>query len=116
MRDAFAVRLVQRVGNLNGVLQHLLRRQRAFQQPLRQRLAFQILHHQEIDPVLVADVVEGADVRMIQAGDGASFALESLAQFGAVRKMRGQNLDRDDAIEARVAGAVHLAHPARANG
>ena len=30
MRDAFAVRLVQRVRDLDGVLQHLLQRQRAF--------------------------------------------------------------------------------------
>ena len=33
-----------------------------------------------------------------------------------VRKMRRQNFDGDDAVQARVAGAVHLAHPARANG
>ena len=63
--------------------------------------------------VLMAGVVERADVRMIQAGDGLCFALEALAQFGAARKMRGQNLNSDDAVEARVAGFVHLAHAAR---
>ena len=80
------------------------RRQRTFQQPLRERLAFEIFHHQIIGSVLVADVVEGADVGMIQAGNGFCFALESLAQFGAVREMIGQNFDGDDAIEAGVAG------------
>jgi hypothetical protein len=43
--DAFAVGFVQRIGNFDGELQHLLQRERAFQQPLRQRLAFQVLHH-----------------------------------------------------------------------
>ena len=61
----------------------------------------------------MARVVERADVRMIQAGDGFRFALEPLAQFGAVSEMRGQNFNRDGSIEARVAGFVHLAHSAR---
>jgi hypothetical protein len=52
---------------------------------------------------------------MIQAGNGARFTLESFAQFGTIRKMRWQNFDGDDAVETRVAGAVHLAHSARAN-
>ena len=113
MRDAFAVSLVQRVGNLDGVLQHLLHRQRTFLQPLRERLAFEIFHHQKINSVLMADVVEGADVRMIQAGDRFCFALESLAQFGTISKMRRQNFDGDDSIEAGIAGFVNFAHSAR---
>ncbi len=55
-------------------------------------------------------------MRMIQAGDGFCFALEALAQFGAAREMRGQNFDRDDAIEARVTRFVHFSHSARADG
>ena len=109
----FAMRLVERVGNLDGVLQHLFQRQRTFQQPLRQRLAFEIFHHQEINAVLLADVVERADVRMIQAGDGLRFALEPLAQFGTICKMRRQNLDGDNSIEAGIAGFVDLAHATR---
>jgi hypothetical protein len=35
----------------------------------------------------MAKVVDGADMGMIQAGDGASFALKSIAQIGAVRQM-----------------------------
>ena len=92
MRDAFAMRLVQRIGNLDRVLQHLLQRQRTFQQSLRQRLAFEIFHHQKIDFVLMASVVERADVRMVQAGDGLCFALESFAQFGTVGEMSRQEL------------------------
>ncbi len=85
-------------------------------QPLRERLAFQILHHEEINPVLVAGVVERADVGMVQTGDGFCFALEALAQFRAASEMSGQNIYRDGSIEAGIAGFVHLAHSARTNG
>jgi hypothetical protein len=32
----------------------------------------------------MADVVEGADARMIQASDGARFAFKTLTQFGSI--------------------------------
>ena len=82
-------------------------------QSLRERLAFEIFHHQEINFVLMARVVERADVGMIQAGDGFCFALEALAQFGAVGEMSRKNFDGDDSIEARIAGFVNLAHSTR---
>jgi hypothetical protein len=113
--DTLAVRLVQRVGNLDGELQYLLYRQRTFLQPLRQRLAFQILHYEEINSVLMADVVEDADVWMIQAGDGLCFALKSLAQLGTIGKMRRQNFDGNNAIQTRIPGFINLAYSARTN-
>ena len=109
------MRLVQRIGNLDRELQHLLDWQRTPLQSLRERLALDIFHHQKINVVLESRVVKRADVRMIQAGDGFCFALKSLAQFRAVGEMRGQNFNRDGAIEARVAGFVHFAHSARAD-
>ncbi len=116
MRDAFAMGFVQRVGNLDCKLQHLFRRQWTLLQTLRERLALQILHHQKISSILMAGVVERADVWMIQAGDGLCFAVEALAQIGAVGKVGGENLDGDDAIEACVPGAIHLSHSARTDG
>ena len=52
---------------------------------------------------------------MIQRGDGARLALEALAGVRIVGDVRGQDLDRDGAIESRVARLVDLAHPARAD-
>ncbi len=45
-----------------------------------------------------------------------AFASRSMRCFnsGLGRKMRGQNLDRDRAVEPCVLGAIHLAHAARA--
>jgi len=115
VRDSLAVRLVERVGDLDGVLQNLFERKRTFLEAFRQRLPFEMLHHQEISAVLVPDVVEGADVRMVQAGDGASFALEALAQFGSIGKVIRKDFDGNGALQTRIAGAVHLTHPTRTN-
>ena len=101
MRDALLVRGVERIANLRGILQRLIERQRAFQ-----RRALDVLHHQ----VIRSDIVQLADVGMIQRRDGARLALEAFAEFGL------GDLDRDDAIQARVVGFVHLTHAARADG
>jgi hypothetical protein len=45
VRYSLAVGFVERVGNIDGVLQDLIDRQRTFFQALGQRLAFQRLHH-----------------------------------------------------------------------
>src|SRR5215469_6381542 len=47
---------------------------------------------------------------MIQRRDGARLALEALGEFAL------GDLQRDDAVQARIAGLVNLAHPARADG
>ena len=66
----------------DGDLERLIQWQRPLLQPLRQRLPVEILHNQEVDPVLAPDVEEGADVRVVQGGDGAGLALEPLFQIG----------------------------------
>ena len=59
--------------------------------------------------VIRTDVVDLADVRMIQRGDGASFLLKPRAMLAL------EPLDGDDAIQACVASLPDLAHAARAN-
>ena len=54
----------------------------------------------------MADVVQHADMGMIQRCYGASFALEAIA-------VRGENLESDGALEPGIARLVHLAHTAR---
>ena len=82
MDDPFTVRLIERVRNLNSVFESLVEGERAFSQQVRKRLTFDVLHHDEIQAVLSTDIVEGTDVRMVQARDGPRLALESLAERG----------------------------------
>ena len=88
MHYSAAMRFVQRVGDLHSVLENLLQRQRAFLQPLGQRFPFDALHHQITDPVLATNIVQHADVRMIQARDGLRFAFKSLLANRIRRELR----------------------------
>ena len=115
MCNALAMGFVERVGNLDGIAQHLIQRQRAFLQMLRQGFTFDVLHHEIVGSVLMANIVENADVRMIQTGNGSRFALEALAKLLPARVVVWKDFDGDDAVETRIAGAIHLTHSSRSN-
>jgi hypothetical protein len=114
MDDSLGMRGLQRARDLDGILQQLGNRQSALFEPLRQRLAFQKLHDEIIDLALATDVMQRADVRMVERRDGFGLALQALAQAGRARHARGQNLQGDGAAQALVARAIHFAHAARA--
>ena len=50
---------------------------------------------------------------MIERGQHLRFALEAREPFGIKGEAVGQDLERDVALERRVARAIHLAHAAR---
>ena len=77
-----------------------------------ERLALEELHDEIVGPVLVPDVVECADVRVLERGDRLGLALEAGLQLGIGV---GQDLDRDGPIEAGVVRAVDLAESAGAD-
>ena len=86
----------------------------AARKAIGQRFAVQVLHDEEVDAPLTTHVVERADVRVVQAGDGFRFAFETLAQFRIRCQVPGQYLDRDHTIQPGISGLVDLAHPAGA--
>ena len=51
---------------------------------------------------------------MVQPGDDAGLSIQTLAELRRAGKTLGNDFERDDAPEARVDGAVHLSHAARA--
>ncbi len=114
MHDTRAMGDLQSFCDFNSNLQQLRERQRAPAQAIGERLAVEELHNQEVGAVLRTDVVQMTDVRMIQRGNGTSFAFETLLEFRIGGKMSGENLDGDCAIKARVFRPVHLAHSAGA--
>ena len=84
--------------------------------PFGQRLAIEVFHHQEVDAVLTPDIVQRANVRMAQRGDGAGFAVEALAELRVAGGVREQDFDRDGAFQAGVASFVNFPHSASATG
>ena len=82
--DARAMRLVERVGDLDRVVQDAWSSGSApFGEPVGQRLALEYSMTRKSMLVLPADVVERADVRMIERGDRPRLALEPLARAAA---------------------------------
>jgi hypothetical protein len=65
-----------------------------------------VLHDEEVDGVFAADVVEGADVGMVEAGDGSCFAFEALGEAALAY------LDGNGSVQPSVAGFVDFAHAA----
>ena len=65
--------------------------------------------------VVRADVVEVADVRMVEGGDRAGFALEALAPLLVAGQLFRQDFDGNQAIEPGVARLIDLAHAAGAD-
>src|SRR5712692_9495030 len=112
MRDAFRVSGLQGVGDLDTQLQQLAGREGLGGDAVLQRLPFQKLHDDEGPAFIFADVVDGADVGVVEGGGGARFALEALERLAIARKLLGQKLQGDAAAEARVFGLVNHAHAA----
>ena len=79
-------------------------------------LALDQLHREEPAAAVLLDRVDGDDVGVVERGEGARLTLEAGQALGVLRHRRREHLDRDVAPELRVRGAVHLAHPARADG
>jgi hypothetical protein len=81
-----AVRAREGARDLDRVTERKRQREGSLLQSRGERLAFEILHHQVVDAVLLPDVVEMADVRIAQAGDRAGLSLEALPPFGVCGK------------------------------
>src|SRR5271156_2259704 len=77
-----------------------------------QRLALEILHHDVGFAVIVADFVDGADIRVIQRGCGFSLALEAAEGLRIFGYIVGEEFQGYEAIELDVLGLEDYAHPA----
>src|SRR5215831_7871106 len=97
MCDSLPVRSIQRIEDLSRVFHRLY-----YRQWTSQRVALDELHHQ----IIGTDVVEMADVWMVQRRYYPRFLRESLAEAHSA------HLDCDLAREPRVSGPVDLAHAA----
>jgi hypothetical protein len=79
--------------------------------PLLEGLAFEQLHRDERR--LRADIVDGADIWMVQRGRSPGLPLETLESRRRRRRGAvGQNLDCHHTVETRVQCPIHFAHPA----
>ena len=116
VHDAGAVCPVDCRADLDGDVERVVHRQlRRTTEPGFEGFPFEKLEDQIVELAVAADVMDGADVRIVQRRDDAGFLLEALARFRIGRQRAGQDLDGHRAIQPGVTGAVDLAHAARAD-
>src|SRR6201999_2271931 len=76
--------------------------------------AVEKFHGDEGATIVGADVVDGADVWVIESGGGAGFALKAIESLRILSEIVGKKFECDEAAEARVFGFVDYAHSATA--
>ena len=84
---------------------------RPFLKTLFQSVALDQFHHEEVNAVLFADVVECADVRMVQAAHSFGFTLEAFTALRVGGQLFGKNFDGHRSVQTRIGCAIHLSHP-----
>src|SRR5690348_14351328 len=80
-----------------------------------QRNPIQELHHDESFVLVLPDVVNGANVGMIQSRGGLRLALKSGQGLWVAEDLIGQELEGNKAMQAGVLGLVHHSHASAAN-
>ena len=110
--DSLGVRRIQRVGNLDAQRQDGLRLHRPAADAVLQRHPVQVLHHQKRLIAVLADLVNGADVGMVEGRGGARLAAEAFQRLRVLRHVIGQELQSHEAAKFSVFGLVDDTHPA----
>ena len=112
VNDALFVCGFQGFRDLSRNLEGVVGGDRPARDPLRERLALDELQDQEGDLADLFEAVDRADVRMIERREDLGLPSEPRQPLRVDREGARQCLDRNGAIQPRVASAVDLAHPA----
>src|ERR1035441_7965828 len=114
MHHAFVMRCGKPLGELRRIFDRLPLRHRGVVHFFAQGLTVEKLADHIRRSLVLPDVVHAENVGMIQRRDRARFLLEAPQPVGITRKRLRQNFDGYLAVEARVAGTIHLSHAAGA--
>jgi hypothetical protein len=114
MRNALRVRGFECFGDLDSESEQVVGTRRPLGDALLERHAVEVLHDNAGAAVLLADVVDGADVRVVQGGRGTRLPFEPPEGVRVARDGFWQKLERHESAQASVFGLVHHAHPAAA--
>src|SRR5215471_2764494 len=114
MDDALRVRGVQPVCYVNRHIEQRFWFHRAASDGVFQRLTFEKFHCDERSAVLFANVVDRADIGMVQCGSGFGFAAKPFERLRIVSQRIGKKLKGNETVEPCVLGLVDHTHPAAA--
>jgi hypothetical protein len=110
MDDASGVSRIHCHGYLRGNRQHLVDAKLPAVEDGLQRFTFEQLHRDKRTPILFADTVNGADVRMIESGGGARLALKSIHQSRRAEDAFDWKFQGNIAAQPGIGRPIHHAH------
>ena len=110
MDDVLGMRSIQGIGNLGTDIQNSLEVHWPACNQMLERVAFEILHGDEQPPLMLGDLIDGANVGVIQSRGGAGFATKTLEGLRILGNVIGQKFEGDEAAEFCVFGLVNNAH------
>src|SRR5262249_2950723 len=113
MDDAVLVREREGVGGLNTKSDGGARDEGAVIDQITQRTTVDIFHGDEVSTASLADFVDGADMWMVERGGVAGFVQEASAR-SVIGALTVDDFYGPLAVEARVVGQIHSAHPTAA--
>ena len=110
MDDAFRVCGIERIRKLAPGREHIGGAHRPTRQPLAKRLALQQLHYEKLPSVMFPDVVDRADVRMIERRGGARLASKPQDGLCVLGERFRKELQGDPSSKPGVLGLIDNAH------
>jgi hypothetical protein len=110
MDDTAFVRYFESVRDLDGDFQDLIVGERFTCDQVLQGLAGKALHHDEGVAVGFVNLVNRADVGVVESGSGAGFSLESLKGLIVPHQVGWEKLDSNIPAQAEIHGAVDHSH------
>jgi len=114
VNNAFGVRGIESIGDLDGEREQKFQVEGAARDAVLQRDPVQILHRYEGPAIMPADFVDGADVGMIQRRCGPGLTPETLQRLRVLGHVGGKEFQGNEAAEFGVLGFVDHTHPTAA--
>ena len=114
VHDALGMGGGQRVRHLHRDVQQVVKVQSLTMDSLLQALAFELFHDDEGVPVVVLNVVDGADVGMVELRCGARLSHKSFQRARIRGQVLGDEFQRDMPAQAEILRLVNNSHSAAA--
>jgi hypothetical protein len=114
VNDAAGMGSVERISDFDPQGQRCLEFQGAARDHVLEGHAIKELHNEEGAPVVLANVMDRADVGMVESGRSLGFATETLERLMVLGQVIGEELQSDEATETGVFGFVDDTHAAAA--
>ncbi len=112
MNDALFMRGFQRLANAFRDVKGLINGKGTAPDAFGERFAFYEFEDEKARTVCFLKAMDACDVRMVEGGEDLGLTLETAHPVGIESELIGKDLDRDLALELRVASAIDLPHTA----